>query len=540
MAAVDRLALGLDFGTESVRAVLVDLAGNERGAAVTAYPHGQLTNSLPTSGEKLPPEFALQDPGDWLPSAGRAVRGALRKAGADAGSVIGIGVDFTSCTMLPVLGDGTPLCKTDKFANEKYAWPKLWKHHGAVRETEDLNRVARERQEPWLPRYGGVVGLEWFFPKIFETLRHAPDVYRATEVWLEAGDWLVWQLVGGDAATLPRSTCQAGYKALWNARVGYPSPEFFAALDRRLAKVVSEKMPGRLLSPGEAAGELTPAAAKQLGLKAGTIVSAATIDAHAGVPGAGVAEPNTLVMVLGTSSCHMLNAREERLFPGVAGVVEGGILPGHFGYETGQAAVGDAFDWLRRLIGASDFRALDAAAAALPAGAEGVQAIDWLNGCRTPLMDGRLKGGFLGVALGHEAAHLYRALIEATACGLRWIVELFVEAGVDVKKLVATGGLPHHNPLLVQIYADVLGKPITVHPAKHGPALGAAILGATAAGKKLSGFSSAAAAVKAMAAPKDNAPARRAQVVTPRRAAVKEYHAVYRRYRDAAAWLSAR
>jgi L-ribulokinase len=292
-----------------------------------------------------------------------------------------------------------------------------------------------------------------------------------------------------------------------------------------------------MLSPGESAGALCPAAAKQLGLRAGTPVSTGTIDAHAGVPGAGVAEPNTLVLVLGTSSCHMLNAAEERMIPGVAGVVKGGILPGMFGYETGQAAVGDAFDWLRRLAGHKDFTRLDADAAAIPPGADGVLAIDWLNGCRTPLMDGRLKGAFTGLALGHGPAHLYRALIEATACGVRWIVELFGESGVPVKKFVATGGLPHHNPLLVQIYADVLGKPITVHPAKHGPALGAAILGAMAAGKGATGVSSAAAAVKAMAAPNGDRQ-RQAKVVTPNRAAVKAYEQVYRRYRDAAAWLA--
>lgn len=538
MTRTERLALGLDFGTESVRAVLVDFAGCERGAAVTLFPHGQMISQLPSSGERLPPSFALQHPGDWLSSAGRSVRSALRKAGANGDQVIGIGVDFTSCTMLPALADGTPLCLTERFSREKYAWPKLWKHHGAVAETERLNRLAIERNEPWLARYGGAIGLEWFFPKVLETLRNAPAVYQATEVWLEAGDWLVWQLVGGPAESLPRSTCQAGYKAMWNSRSGYPSDNFFLALDRRMQHVVQEKMPGKCLSPGQAAGELTPAAAKQLGLKAGAIVSAATIDAHAGVPGAGVAEPGTLVMVLGTSSCHMLNAPEEQMIPGVAGVVDGGILPGMFGYETGQAAVGDAFDWLRRLAGAKDFRQLDSTAATIPPGADGVLAVDWLNGCRTPLMDGRLKGAFHGLSLNHEPAHLYRALIEATACGLRWIIELFDEAGVPVKKLVATGGLPHHNPLLVQIYADVLGKPITVHPAKHGPALGAAILGAMAAGKPATGFGSAAAAVKAMAAPNDKMPSRRAKIVAPHRAATKAYDPVYRRYRDTADWMT--
>ena len=254
MPQADRLALGLDFGTESVRALLVDLTGQERGAAVTAYPHGQIIDRLPATGEMLPAEFALQHPGDWLASAGRSVKAALKKAGASADQVIGIGVDFTSCTMLPALADGTPLCFTERFRGEKYAWPKLWKHHGAVAETERINRLAAERNEIWLPRYGGTIGLEWFFPKIYESLRNAPQAYEATEVWLEAGDWFVWQLVGGTASDLPRSTCQAGYKAMWNAAKGYPSREFFRALDRRMEKVVLEKMPGRMLSPGEAAG----------------------------------------------------------------------------------------------------------------------------------------------------------------------------------------------------------------------------------------------------------------------------------------------
>ena len=229
------------------------------------------------------------------------------------------------------------------------------------------------------------------------------------------------------------------------------------------------------------------------------------IDAHAGVPGAGAAEPGTLVMVLGTSSCHMINATHRRHVPGVCGVVEGGILPGMFGYETGQAAVGDAFDWLRRSVGHRNFDVLNVAARDVDAGADGVRCLDWLNGCRTPLMDGHLRGAFTGLTLQHQPAHLYRALMEASAFGLRWIVDLLRENGVPVKKFVATGGLPHHNPLLVEIYADVLGEPISVHPSKHGPALGAAILGALAAGER-TGFRSAAAAVRAMAAPKRGVP----------------------------------
>ncbi len=540
MATAGKVALGLDFGTESVRALLVTLEGDELASAVARYQHGQITRTLPSTGEPLPPDFALQHPDDWLRASARAVRQAVRRGRIDPQSVISIGVDFTSCTMLPTLADGTPLCELDAFADEKFAWPKLWKHHGAVRQTERINRLARRRREAWLDRYGGVIGLEWFFPKILETLDEAPAVYDAAEVWLEAGDWFVWQLVGGTADTLPRSTCQAGYKAMWNAEHGYPSTAFFKALDRRMAHVVRDKMPGRLLAPGEPAGELTSAMAKRLGLSPGIAVSAAVIDAHAGVPGAGVAEPDTLVMVMGTSSCHMLNSRHDRPVPGVAGIVEGGILPGYFGYETGQAAVGDAFDWFRRLAGEKGFDRLNRQAAQLAPGAEGVLCVDWFNGCRTPLMDGTLRGALHGLALHHEAPHVYRALLEASAFGLRWIVDLLREHDVPVRRFVATGGLPHHNPLLVQIYADVLGRPIVVPSSSQGPALGAAILGVLAAGKKTTGFSSPRAAIRAMAAPDENNPRRRANVVRPRRAHHRQYEPLYRQYRSLADEIAAR
>lgn len=537
------LALGLDFGTESVRALLVTLTGVEAGSAVAPYASGQITRKLPTSGELLPPDFALQDPQDWIDASAKAVRGALAKARAGADDVIAVGVDFTSCTMLPALRDGTPLCKVARFRDEKYAWPKLWKHHAAKAQTDRVNEVARRRKEPWLDRYGGIIGLEWFFPKVLETLDRAPGVYDAAEVWLEAGDWFVWQLVGpgvvGDKG-LARSTCQAGYKAMWNAHSGYPTPAYFKALHPKMEHVVRDKMPGRLMAPGERAGELCGEMAKRMGLREGTPVSAAVIDAHAGVPGAGVAEPSTLVMVMGTSSCHMLNSRIEKLVPGVAGVAEGGILPGYFGYETGQAAVGDAFDWFRRLAGRQDFDSLNNEAAALPPGAEGVLCMDWFNGCRTPLMDGSLTGAFTGLTINHGPSHLYRALLEASAFGLRWIVEVLRDGGVPVRRFTATGGLPHHNPLLVQIYADVLGERITVHPSRQGPALGAAILGVLAAGKNTTGFVSASTAIHAMARAKEGIAEREPRLVRPERKAVKSYEKLYARYRQLAADLSRR
>jgi L-ribulokinase len=540
MNSSSNVALGLDFGTESVRALIVDLKGNELGSAVAPYQHGQILDSLPNSRRKLPLLYALQDPQDWIDSASRAVRSAVRRAGIQPSDVISIGVDFTSCTMLPTLRDGTPLCQLQGFRKEPLAWPKLWKHHGARTQTERMNSVARRRNESFLKNCGGTIGLEWFFPKILETLEVAHAVYRAAEVWLEAGDWFVWQLVGGDASELPRSTCQAGYKAMWNKDDGYPSKAFLKAVHPDLADVVQDKMPGRLLAPGQVAGELCERVAKQLKLSPGIPVSAALIDAHAGVPGAGAAEPGIMVMVLGTSSCHMVNATENRYIPGVAGIVAEGILPGLVGYETGQAAVGDAFDWLRRLVGHANFEELDAAVASMSPGADGVVCVDWFNGCRTPLMDGNLRGAFNGLTLRHSPEHLYRALLEASAFGVRWIVDVLRAGGVPVNKFVATGGLPHHSPTLVQIYADVLGEPVSVHPSKHGPALGAAILGCVAAGADRTGFRCVEAAIRAMAVPHRKSKGGPLRIVKPnRRNSSSAYETLYGKYRRLAESIAA-
>lgn len=532
----DALALGLDFGTESVRALFVDLDGTERGSATSNYPHGQITTKVP-GGPELPADFALQHPDDWLTAATRAVRNAWRRVGQSDARLIGVGVDCTSCTMLPALADGTPLCLLPEFRDNPLAWPKLWKHHAAQRQTAHINRVATERKEKFLEQYGGTVGLEWFFPKVLETLELAPEVYRAAEVWVEAGDWIVWQLSGCPADEMARSTCQAGYKGMWTAVDGFPSKPFLRAVHPELVDIVRKKMPGRMKAPGQIAGRLSAHMAKRFGLAPDVPVSTAIIDAHAGVPGVGAADPGMLVMVCGTSSCHMLNSAEYYRVPGVAGVVKDGILPGLFGYETGQAAVGDSFDWLRQLTRHRNFDRLTEAATALTPGADGVLCMDWLNGCRTPLMDGGLNGAFTGIALRHGPEHLYRAMLEASAFGLRWIVELLRENGVPVKKFIATGGLPHRNPLFVQIAADVLGENILVHPSRQGPALGAAILGAVAAGKRSGGFSSVRSAVRTIGGVRKDIEARQGTLVAPNRRYTKDYLPFYRNYRDMAAFL---
>ncbi len=528
------VSLGLDFGTESVRAILIDVNGKHLGLGTSQYAHGVIADQLPNHLAKLPDRFALQCPRDWIDSSVAATKKAVKDAGISVDSIVGIGVDFTSCTMLPTNRAGIPLCELDAFKDQPLAWAKLWKHHGAIEQTERMNSIAREREEPFLTRYGGTIGLEWFFPKLLETIERAPNVAEAAEVWLEAGDWFVWQLVGGPAKALTRSTCQAGYKALWSSRDGYPSHDFFHAVHPAMAEAVANRMPGMMRSPGERAGVLSTEMASRFGLRAGTPVSTAIIDAHSAVPGVAAAEPGVLVMVLGTSSCHMLNSTKDQFVAGVAGVVDGGILPGLFGYETGQAAVGDAFAWLRNLLGLDSFESLSIEAMQLSPGADGVRCLDWMNGCRTPLMDGRLRGAFTGLGLNHRPAHLYRALLEASGFGLRWIIETMRESGVPVERFIATGGLPHHNRAIVKIYADVLQVDIEIHPSKQGPAVGAAVLGMVAAGPETSGFSSIADAAGAMA----GVPVGSKDMVCPNIDLREAYDAIYREYRNLASVFS--
>ena len=546
--AMDALYLGLDFGTESARAILLDRSGGVAGSAVALYASGQIIPGSPSAArlfsELLPPGFALQDPADWLDATAEATRGALAATveGA-AGRVAGIGVAFTSCTMLPCRAAGTPLVYEDlparavsPLAARTHAWPKLWKHHGAVEQTARLNELARARHEPWLRRYGGVIGLEWLAPKIFEVIERDPEAAASAEVWLEGGDWLVWQLCGSqvmggevDAGDLIRSTCQAGYKGLWSPETRYPSREYFAAAHPALAEAFAGKAPGRMAAPGERAGSLCEAMAHRMGLPAGIPVSAAIIDAHAGVPGVGVGEPNTLVLVLGTSGCHMMMVERDLDIPGVAGIVKDGILPGFWGIETGQAAVGDAFDLARRLTG-RQLGELEPAAEAAGPGADGLLCIDWFHGCRTPLMDGALTGGYFGMRLEHGPGHLHRATLEGVALGLRRIVETLEGGGAAVERVVATGGVSHKSDLFLRIVASSLGRPVLVPQVEHAVAAGAAVLGAVVAGTER-GFPSAREAVEAMVGtPESRADTRR---VAPVGGWAARYDRLYELYRQA-------
>jgi L-ribulokinase len=526
-----RASIGFDFGTASVRVLVADIRdGRIIAEAVQPYQHGVIDRALPT-GESLPADYAFQHPSDWLNDAATACRSAMAAAEIPAGNIVGVGVDFTSCTMLPTRTDGTPLCLLPEYSRRMMAWPKLWKHHGAKAETDRINLIATQRSEAWLTRYGGTIGLEWFFPKVLETLNHSPDIYSAAEVWIEAGDWFVWQMISGpfpcDSTPIPRSTCQAGYKAMWNSETGYPSSDYFAAVHPNLSDVVDRKMIGSMVSPGVAAGRLTNRAADLFGLVAGTPVSAAVIDAHAGVPGAGVAEAGTMVLVMGTSACHMMNSNAGPLVNGVAGVVQDGILPGFFGYETGQASFGDAFGWLVSCLGKS-YAELTTQAALLPPGSNGLLAVDWLNGCRTPLMDANLRGAFVGMKLDTKPSQLYRALLESAAFGLRWIVDTLKDGGVPVHHFVASGGLPDKSPLLMQICADVLNAEIRLAQSNQSCGLGAAILGCAAAGNDITGYLHIQDAVHAMARQRTDL------IYRPQPAAAHTYETLYKIYRSLA------
>ncbi len=489
-----RLALGLDFGTESARALLVDTAdGRELATAVCAYPHGVVDDCLPGTGEVLPPDWALQDADDYWAALEVMVPTVLRESGTDPGEIIGIGVDFTACTLVPCLADGTPLSRLARYRGRPHAWTKLWKHHGANDQAERINALAAERSEDLLDRYGGRGSSEWLFPKALELLEAAPDLYAAADRLIEAGDWLVWQLTG----SLTRSACQAGYKGMFSSKSGYPSEAFLKALHPGLGGIVREKLVGPVLPVGDLAGSLTAAAAARLGLNPGTPVAVSIIDAHAAVPGAGVTGPGEMLLILGTSACHMVLSPTGDEFPGVAGVVEHGIMPGYFGYEAGQPATGDLLGWYTRTgvpaaltddaaaRGVSTHQVLTELAAGLPPGGSGMLALDWWNGNRSVLMDADLSGVLLGLTLDTRPEQIYHALIEGTAFGTRMILENFAEHGVPVASLTAAGGLADRNELLMQIYADVTGRPIRLARSHQTCALGAAIFGAAAAGQPL-------------------------------------------------------
>ncbi len=527
-----KYTIGVDFGTESGRAVLVDVAnGKEIATAVYPYLHGVIDEKLPDTEIKLELDWALQDPQDYVRVFKITIPAVLKESGVNPADVIGLGIDFTACTMLPTKANGTPLCDLPEFRKNPHAWVKLWKHHAAQYEADIINATAHKMGEGWLGRYGGKISSEWFFSKVLQIVNEAPEIYNAADRLLEAADWVVWQLTGRET----RNSCTAGYKALWSKGDGFPSKEYFAALNPNLGSVIEEKMSTDIIPVGQKAGGLSEQAAQWTGLKPDIAVAIANVDAHVAVPAATVTEPGRMVMIMGTSTCDMVLGTEEHIVPGMCGYVEDGIVPGFFGYEAGQSCVGDHFAWFvengvpaeygieANERGMDIHQLLEEKAAKLKVGESGLLALDWWNGNRSVLVDVDLTGMMVGMTLATKPEEIYRALIEATAYGKRIIIETFQKNGVPIHELVACGGLPEKNKLLMQIYADVIGLPIKVSASKQTPALGSAMFGAVAAGKGLGGYDSIYEAAKVMAHLKD-------EVYLPNPENQKMYEKIYAEY----------
>jgi L-ribulokinase len=503
-----KYAIGVDYGTQSGRAVLVDLSnGAEVAEHVTPYTHHVIDEKLPVSGIKLEYDWALQHPLDYIEVLELSVPAVMKESGIDPADVIGLGIDFTACTMLPIDAAGEPLCTQDAYKDNPHSWVKLWKHHAAQDEANLINEMAAQRGEKWVPRYGGKISSEWMMAKAWQILNEAPEIYETADKFVEATDWVIGQLTGN----IVRNSCTAGYKGMWHKQEGYPSKAFFKALDPRLENLTETKLRGEVVPLGSKAGELLPAIADRIGLAPGTAIAVGNVDAHAAVPGVGVVTPGKLVMAMGTSICHMLLGTEEKEVEGMCGVVEDGIIPGYFGYEAGQSAVGDIFEWFveesvpayvlqeAEQAGENVHVYLTRKASELNAGESGLLALDWWNGNRSVLVDTDLTGTIVGLTLLTKPWEIYRSLLEATAFGTRKIVDAFHSNGVEVNELYACGGLPQKNALLMQIYADVTNREIKVAASKQTPALGAAMFGAVAAGAAKGGFDSIVDAAQKMA-----------------------------------------
>ena len=491
-------AIGLDFGTLSVRALLMDIkTGEEHAVSVFEYPHGVMETTLP-SGEKLPNGFALQHPQDYMDGLIAVIRGVMSQSQVKLEEVIGIGIDFTASTVFPVKADGTPLCMLAEFVHEPHAYVKLWKHHGGEEEATYIDNVIKERGEDWIALYGGKVSSEWMLPKVLETLNHAPNVYEAADRYMEAMDWITWMLTGVET----RSVNGAGYKAFYNHQTGYPSKEFFTALDARMENYIEDKLDAPIRKLGQTAGYLTADMASKLGLLPGTPVGVPMIDAHCGVLGGGVTKPGEMMLVVGTSFCHHIMSEKDANVYGVCAQVKDGILPGYFAYEAGQSGGGDIYAWFTENLipekyevearekGIGIHQLLCEKLNDYKVGQSGLLALDWFNGVRSPLADFNLNGLLLGMNLQTKPEDIYMALIEATGFGTRLIVEEFEKAGIAIDSIVMSGGIPLKNPMLVQVYADILNREIRVCQTTQAGAVGAAILGVAAASSEVTRYHS--------------------------------------------------
>ena len=525
----EKYLIGIDFGTLSGRAVVVKASNGEMvGTAVTEYAHGVMDRVLTAGdGRKLPPEFALQVPEDYMEVLRTAIPGAIADAGVDPSDIVGIGVDATSATVFVTDADGTPLCEREEFKNNPHAYIKLWKHHGGQEQADRLQKVAEARGEEWLPRYGGQLSSELLMPKALEVFQKAPEVYEAADVFVDLLDWVTWKLTG----VRTQAAGDSGYKRQYYDGK-YPSREYLEAVAPGFGGVFEEKMNAPVLPLGAKVGEVTEEMSELIGVPAGVAVASGNIDAHVVVAGANAVKPGQLTAILGTSSCWVVNGEEYRDVPGVFGIVDGGAVDGYWGFEGGQTAVGDIFAWFTETSvpkeyeeeaaekGISVHDLLVEKAAAQDVGEHGLVALDWHNGNRSILGDSRLSGMMIGQTLTTTPADQYRALLEATAFGSRVIIENFESHGIAIDEIVAAGGLLK-NEFYMQLLADITRRPITVSLAPQTGALGSAVFAAVAAGV----YEDVYAAAEAMASVEKNA-------YVPREEISAKYDALYAIYRE--------
>ncbi len=523
--------IGVDYGTNSVRSVVVDTrSGRELASHVFEYPSGHQGIILDPKDHNL----ARQNPADYVAGLRKTITGAMRKAAAVRGfapeRVIGIGIDTTGSTPIPVDKDNRPLAFRPAFKSNPNAMAWLWKDHTAVEEAERITALAGAHRPQYLAKCGGVYSSEWFWAKVWHCLHAAPRVFDAAYSWVECADWVPSLLAGiTDPLQIKPGICPAGHKALYNDEWGgYPDKRFLSKLHPKLAGL-RDRRPARAYDLLSRAGSLCGEWAKKLGLPVGIPRAAGAFDAHTGAIGAGV-RPGVLIKVIGTSTCDMTVAPLRTPvsdIPGICGIVPGSILPGNYGIEAGQSAVGDIFKWFVEVVCRGDAKLhaeLTAEAKALAPGQSGLLALDWNNGNRTILVDPRLSGLLMGQTLHTRPAEIYRALIEATAFGARTIVERIKEHGVPIRTVVCTGGIAEKNAMLMQIYADVLGCPMQISASSQTCALGSAIAAAVAAGAKAGGYRTFPAAQRAMTKVKKRRYA-------PRKAAAAVYDRLYGLYR---------
>ncbi|MGW7898639.1 ribulokinase [Staphylococcus shinii] len=480
-------SIGVDFGTGSGRAFLINTEnGKIEGQYIKNYTHGTIEGTL--GGEKLPQSFALQNGNDYMEVIETGIPAILEKTDISPSEIVGIGIDFTSSTVIFVDEQMEPIHNKAGFQGNPHAYVKLWKHHGAQDEADLLFKTALEAKNRWLGYYGFNVSSEWMIPKIMEVNNKAPEVMAVTANIMEAGDWIVNRLTGQNV----RSNCGLGFKSFWEEETGFHY-DLFDKVDSDLSDIVRTKVDAPVVNIGDSVGTLSKEMADKLGLSQDTQVSPFIIDAHASLLGIGSEKDKEMTMVMGTSTCHLMLNKEQHKVPGISGSVKGAIIPDLYAYEAGQTAVGDLFEYIAKQApydyvkvaesrGISIFDLLNEKASKLYPGESGLIALDWHNGNRSVLSDSNLKGSIFGMSLQTKHEEIYRAYLEATAFGAKMIMQQYQGWQMEVDHVFACGGIPKKNGLLMEIYANILNKKITIIDSEYAPAIGAAILGSICGG----------------------------------------------------------